>query len=532
MKRRKTSFSLCTIRETALGRRLRREFGRKQRKRPETTHRMRRGSRRLRMWDYEYSFIFRAQRKALSAVENQPRRAPPAKPQLLSHAEICIQMSQFRHHEVGRELPELVCLIMTHPPDRELHPSRISLRALEAGNFFVADVQTGLGPFVAAYLVASHWSPSSALYMLTIAGLMTVLLQTPAGAIVDQVRPKRMIVVAGSLALALGALLLWWKTERIAVLTAQLLIGGAAPFLGPALAAITMGLVGRNAFDAQFGRNQSCNAAGNVAAALLALGVSYYLGDRDIFLAAACLVVPAIGFTLLIKPGEIDYELARGGCERVKPGRGQTLRMLAHDRVLLLFLVCCFFFHLANAAMLPELGELLSRQNARTAVPFMTACVMVTQLVISFTAAWVGVLAQRHGRRPLLLLGFGVLPIRAVLYTVTHHAWALILIQCLDGVANTIFGVVAVLVIADRTRGTGRFNLASGALATAVGAGAALSNSYGGYLIHLSGFRVSFLGLGAIAFAAFLLLFFFLPETRAGKDLAPASLDPAVGEAV
>jgi MFS family permease len=423
---------------------------------------------------------------------------------------------------------------MTYSPVRELHPSRTSLRALETSNFFLADVQTGLGPFVAAYLVAAHWSPPAALYALTVGGLMTVALQMPAGGIVDQVRRKRLIVIAGSFVLGLGAALLAWKTSKLVVYGAQVLIGGAAPFLAPALAAITMGLVGPRAFDRQFGRNQAFNSAGNVAAALLILAVSHYLGNRAIFIAAVCLVAPTIIATLLIRPEEIDYERARGGCERIRDttGRGYTLRLLARDRVLLLFLVCCFLFHFANAAMLPELGELLSRNNAKTAVPFMTACVIVTQLIISFTAAWVGIQAHRHGRRPLLLIGFGVLPVRAVLYTLTHHPAALIAIQCLDGVANTIFGVVAVLVIADRTRGTGRFNLASGALATVVGAGAALSNTYGGYLIHLSGFRVSFLGLGGVALAAFLMLFFFLPETGSEQPLASAPLDTSLGESI
>jgi MFS family permease len=423
---------------------------------------------------------------------------------------------------------------MAYSPEREPHPSRISLRALEVSNFFLADVQTGLGPFLAAYLVASHWSPSAALYALTVAGLVTVVLQTPAGGIVDQARRKRLIVVAGSLVLGLGATLLAWKTSKLAVYSAQVLIGGAGPFLAPALAAITMGLVGQRGFDRQFGRNQAFNSAGNVAAALLILAVSHYLGNRAIFVAAACLVAPTIIATLLIRPQEIDYEIARGGCERIRDnqGLGYTLRLLAQDRVLLLFLVCCFLFHFANAAMLPELGEMLSRNNAKAAVPFMTACVIVTQLIISFTAAWVGLQAQRRGRRPLLLIGFGVLPVRAVLYTLTHHPAGLIAIQCLDGVANTIFGVVAVLVIADRTRGTGRFNLASGALATAVGAGAALSNTYGGYLIHLSGFRISFLGLGAVALAAFLMLFFFLPETASGEPVATAPIDTPIGETI
>ena len=420
---------------------------------------------------------------------------------------------------------------MTTPLSRS-HPGRTSLRALEASNFFLADVQTGLGPFLAAYLVTAHWSPSAALYALTVGGIVTVILQTPAGGIVDQARRKRLIVILGSLVLGLGAVLLAWKTSKLAVYSAQVLIGGAGPFLAPALAAITMGLVGQRGFDRQFGRNQAFNSAGNVAAALLILAVSHAFGNRAIFIAAACLVAPTIISTLLIKPEEIDYERARGGCERVQKnqGLGYTLRLLAQDRVLLLFLVCCFLFHFANAAMLPELGELLSKNDAKSAITFMTACVIVTQLIISFTAAWIGLQAHRHGRRPLLLIGFGVLPIRAVLYTLTHLPAALIAIQCLDGIANAIFGVVAVLVIADRTRGTGRFNLASGALATAVGSGAALSNTYGGYLIHLAGFRISFLGLGAVALSAFLILFFFLPETEPGEDQAPAPLDAALGE--
>ncbi len=413
-----------------------------------------------------------------------------------------------------------------------LQASRTSLHALEASNFFLADVQTGLGPFLAAYLVASHWSASNALYVLTFGGLVTVALQTPAGGIVDQARRKRLILVLGALVLAVGALLLAWKTSRLAVYSAQALIGGAGPFLAPALAAITMGLVGTKGFDRQFGRNQAFNSAGNVAAALLILAVSHYLGNRAIFITAACLVAPTVLCTLLIKPGEIDYERARGGCERVKEnqGLGYTLKLLSRDRVLMLFLVCCFLFHFANAAMLPELGALLSKSDSKTAVAFMTACVIVTQLIISFTAAWVGTQANRHGRRPLLLIGFGVLPIRAVLYTLTHIPAALIAIQCLDGIANTVFGVVSVLVIADRTRGTGRFNLAAGALATAVGAGAALSNTYGGYLIHLSGFRVSFLGLGGVALAAFLMVFFFLPETEPQDTDTPAMAGSALGE--
>jgi MFS family permease len=105
------------------------------------------------------------------------------------------------------------------------------------------------------------------------------------------------------------------------------------------------------------------------------------------------------------------------------------------------------------------------------------------------------------------------LPIRGVLYTLTHAAWALIATQTLDGVANAIFVIVSILVIKDRTQGSGRFNLAAGALATMVGIGAALSMSVGGIMIQRHGYRASFLGLATIALLAFALLWFTIPET-------------------
>jgi MFS family permease len=175
----------------------------------------------------------------------------------------------------------------------------------------------------------------------------------------------------------------------------------------------------------------------------------------------------------------------------------------------------CFLFHLANAAMLPELGEMLSQGNPKTAAPFMSTCVIVTQLVIALSAAWIGRRAESHGRKELLLLGWGVLPIRGVLYTLTTQPGLLIAIQVLDGITNAIYTTVGVLVVKDRTEGTGRFNFAAGALATTLGVGAALSNAVGGFWAQRMGFRASFLGLSAIAIAGLLLLAVAVPETKA-----------------
>jgi predicted MFS family arabinose efflux permease len=247
--------------------------------------------------------------------------------------------------------------------------------------------------------------------------------------------------------------------------------------------------------------------------ALLIAYVSYKFGYRAIFGAAAAMAIPAAVSLLAIDANEIDYAKARGAAHDGENPPKEKIAALLENRILVCFIGATLLFHLANAAMLPELGEMLAKDDRQTTAAFMSACVIVTQFVIAALASWIGKTAAARGRRPLLLLGFGVLPVRGVLYTLTHVKAALIGIQVLDGVANAIFVVVSLLVIADLTRGTGRFNLASGALATAVGIGAALSNTIGGLLIQCVGYTASFLGLAGIAFVAFTVLALSVPET-------------------
>ncbi len=401
--------------------------------------------------------------------------------------------------------------------------NQLSLRAVQWLNFFLADVQTGLGPFLAAYLASSGWNPGRVGYALTFGGLVSVAMQTPAGAAIDAVHRKRAVLAASLGVLVAGAFLLMGHLSSIRVYAAQFLIGGSGPFLGPTVAAITLGIVGAGAFDKQFGKNQAFNSAGNVFTALLVGYASYKFGYRAIFVIAALFAIPAVVSLLAIDGKQIDYARARGAIEKQSQIEAEGLSALFQDRILLCFLATAFLFHLANAAMLPELGEMLSKHNVRTAAPFMSACIIVTQLVITVTAVWIGRRAAAKGRKPLLLLGFGVLPIRGVLYTLTHAVGALIAIQTLDGVANAIFGIVSILVVKDRTQGTGRFNVAAGSLATTVGIGAAASTTIGGLLIQHLGYRASFLGLAGIALLAFALLWFAVPETLSHTSANPAS---------
>jgi MFS family permease len=398
--------------------------------------------------------------------------------------------------------------------DTPPHPSHGTLHGLDGLSFFLADVQTGVGPFLAIYLAGHRWNEERVGLALTVGGIAGILAQTPAGALVDTLRAKRALIAAAVVALAAGSLLIAFWPAFWPILCAQVLIGATSSVLVPAVCAISLGIVGRAAFDARQGRNQTFNSAGNVTAAVSMGLLGYWVSDRSIFFLIVAAAAPTLGALWLIKPEEIDHRLARGAGEDGRHDGERGRASLWRDRRLLTFLVCAALFHFANAAMLPLLGEQLAKGRGRSSMLFMSACVITTQAVITLIASFVGRLAARHGRKPLLLLGFGVLPIRGVLYTLTSSSVCLIAIQILDGVGAGIFGVVSVLVIADLTRGTGRFNLTLGAITTAVGIGASLSQIIAGSLFHRVGPHAAFLFLAAVAAAALVILALFMPETE------------------
>jgi len=405
------------------------------------------------------------------------------------------------------------------PIERKRSPSRQSMHGLDWLNFFLADVQTGVGPFLAIYLAGYGWNEQKVGIALMVGGVAGILTQTPAGALVDWLRPKRALVASGIIALAVGALLTALVPTFWSVMAAQVLIGGASSVFGPAICAVSLGIVGRAAFDLRQGRNQTFNSAGNVVAALSMGLLGYLLSDRSIFFFVVVIAIPTLAALTLIKPAEIDYEIARGADAGGRTVKVEKAQALIKDRPLVIFLVSAVMFHFANAAMLPLLGERLAKGHGRSSMMFMSACVVTTQLVVALLASWSGRKAGQWGRKPLLLAAYGVLPVRAILYTLTNRTDALVAIQILDGVGAGIFGVVSVLVIADLTRGSGRFNLALGAISTAVGIGASLSQVIAGSIVHHFGFNAGFLFLASVAAIAFGILYRFVPETH--REVSP-----------
>ena len=397
-------------------------------------------------------------------------------------------------------------------------PSRATLSGLDWLNFFLADVRTGIGPFLAIYLAGYGWDEQRVGIALTVGGIAGILTQTQAGALVDRIRSKRALIAAGIMALAVGALLFALVPSFWSVMSAQVLIGGTSSIFGPAICAVSLGVVGHALFDLRQGRNQAFNLAGNVVAAVAMGLIGYFISDRSIFFFVVACAFPTLLTLLIIRPSEIDYDLARGSKKGDKEAKPVRLITLLKDRPLLVFLACAVMFHFANAAMLPLLGEMLAKGQGRSSMMFMSACVVTTQFVITLISSWSGRKAGSWGRKPLLLVAFGVLPVCGVLYTLTDNTSALVAIQVLDGVGAGIFGVVSVLVIADLTQGTGRFNLTLGAIGTAVGIGASFSQVAAGSIVQHFGSDAGFIFLAAVASAAFCILFFFMPETG-GKRL-------------
>lgn len=170
-------------------------------------------------------------------------------------------------------------------------------------------------------------------------------------------------------------------------------------------------------------------------------------------------------------------------------------------------------FHFANAAMLPLVGQYMATGVDHGASLYMSACIIVAQLVMMPMAAFAGRFSTRWGRKPVFLIALACLPLRGLLLALGSNPYYLVSIQILDGISAGIFGVINILIIADLTRGTGRYNVTQGIVATAISAGAALSNGIAGFVVDGVGYSGAFVFLAVVAVAAFALFYFGVPET-------------------
>jgi hypothetical protein len=303
------------------------------------------------------------------------------------------------------------------------------------------------------------------------------------------------------------------------VLAGPVMHAAASCVLGPAMAAISLGLVGPAAIGARLGRNARFAAVGNGLAAAAMGACGYLLSARAVFIVTVLLLVPALLALRKISNSEIDAERAHGAKPR-RPSMKPPIKLgeLMQNKPLLIFAGCLLLFHLANAAMLPLVGSVVTMHSSQWATVIIAACIVVPQLIVAALSPWVGAKAQIWGRRPLLLIGFAALPIRGLLFAAITSPPLLLAAQIFDGITAAVFAVMVPLVVADLTRGTGRFNLGQGILGTATGIGASLSVTLGGYVTDHFGSAPAFAVLAAIGAAGFALVLLMMPETRPEKE--------------
>ena len=399
------------------------------------------------------------------------------------------------------------------------HPSRRSLHALDWFVFFVADVQSGFGPFVAVYLTTQKWTQFDIGLVMTVAGLVALIGQVPGGALVDAARSER--VVAGAAIAAIGGSALAYALSPIfpVVLAAASLQAAASCVLGPAIAAISLGLVGHAAIGERFGRNARFASIGAGLSAGVMGACGYFFSAQSVFFVTAALLVPALLVLRRLAAEEIDPERAHGSLPPVaRPPI--DLRSLLRKRALLIFGACLLLFHLANAAMLPLMGSVLTMRSSQWATVMIGACLVGPQLVVAAFSPWVGRQAERWGRRPLLIAGFAALPVRGLLFATVSDPYLLVAVQLLDGLTGAVLAVMVPLTIADLTQGTGRFNLTQGLVGTMTGLGASLSPTFAGFVSDTFGSNYAFFGLAIIALVGLSVVTLLMPETRtASRDV-------------
>ncbi|MBY0381410.1 MAG: MFS transporter [Xanthobacteraceae bacterium] len=407
--------------------------------------------------------------------------------------------------------------------ERNLHPigRQQAARALDGANFFLADVRDGLGPYLAVFLLTEkQWDEASIGFVMTIAAGAAIIAQTPAGALVDATRAKRGVMIIAALFVTLTSILLPWMSSFPAVALSQGIAQAGSAVFAPALAAITLGIFGHRGFSRRIGRNETFNHIGNAFAAAAAGAAAYRWGPSVVFYLLAAMAVGSLFSVIAIPARAIDHRLARGLNDRVDgneadtaPGKPSAVSILLTCRPLLIFAICTFLFHLANAAMLPLVGQKLSLQDKNIGTSLMSACIVAAQIVMVPMALLVGARADKWGRKPLFLAALAVLPLRGALYTLSDDPFWLVGVQLLDGVGAGIFGAIFPVIIADLMRGTGHFNLAQGAVITAQGIGAALSTTLAGLIVVRFGYSAAFVTLGVVGAAGAVLFMLTMPET-------------------
>lgn len=391
-------------------------------------------------------------------------------------------------------------------------PSARSQRAFDWLNFFIADVETAFGPFIAAYLTIAGWQQGAIGTIITVNAVVALAVQIPAGWAVDRIHSKRFFVVVCLGCIAGGSLLIALFPNFIVVAAGEALHGITGGAIRTAIAAIALGLVGHRALHTRVGRNHRYSAFGNAATAAGMGALGQFVSPSAPFFAAAGLCVPAAAVLMLIRRREIHYGRARQAPPDDERRAARWRSILSH-RVILVFAAALFLFQFANASVVPLATERMTAHFRPVSEAVTSAMIIVPEVVTALLAAWVARKADEWGRRWMLLIAFAALLARAILFAPALGPWYLVAIQLLSGVDAVVLGILTPLVIADCTRHTGLYNFTFGVAGMLSGIGAALSTAVTGLIAETFGFTTAFLTLAGVAAGAVAVVWFLLPET-------------------
>lgn len=402
------------------------------------------------------------------------------------------------------------------PDAMDISPSITSLTGLDAINFFLAGMQAGFGPFVAVLLADARWNQQSIGFVLSANALAGLLSQLPGGELLDASRSKRLLVALAASTVGLSALAIALWPSFPVVIIALILQGMTGGVLGPAIASISLGIVGHAALAERLGRNQRFASAGVLITTGLMGAVGYFASYQAIFLTAAALAIPLLAALVHIRSADIHFGRSCGQPNHHAPTPAARARRssLWTNYSLLTFAACLFLFQFANASVLPLASEQLAYHGGTNASIVISALIIVPQIVVALAAPWVGRQAQILGRRPLLLIGFSALTMRALLFALITDPFWLICVQLLDGISASVLGVLTALIIADLTERSGRFNLAQGFVGMIAGIGASLSTTFFSYVAADFGNAVGFVGVAGVALSAVVTAWLWIPETK------------------
>ena len=380
-------------------------------------------------------------------------------------------------------------------------------RALDLINFLQAAVQSGFGPFISVYLTAAHWTQKDIGFALSVGTIALMASQVPAGALIDAMRSRRFALALATVGLLLGAAMMAVAPTLPMVLASQILHSFATSMSVPAIAALSLAVVGRREIGERMGRNARWGSIGNALAAAAMGWIGYTLSYRAVFVLAAVLAVPAIAALRFLPPATPRHEHHAHRAQRLPLGA------LFRHRGLIVYAGCALFFQLANAAMLPLVAAEMTERSGTRATLIIAVAIVVPQVVVAAFSPLIGRLAGVTGRRILLVVGFLALPARALAFAVTATPALVLVLQVLDGVAGAVFGVLTPLIAADISGDSGRFNLALGIIGLAGGVGAAISTTVAGVMSDQWGTAYAFFGLAGAGAAATLTAALAMPET-------------------